>query len=166
MIPRHAQGDETPAEAIVVLTGGSGRLQAGFDLLVRNKADALLISGVDTGVDLESLLSASGMNTSLWKDQISVGYQARDTDGNAKETADWMERRGLRSVRLVTENYHLPRSLHVFRQAMPDIEIIPYAVVSDTVHLDSWWRWPGTTQLLIGEYNKYLIVRLSEIGGM
>ncbi len=166
IIPRHTQEGETNPQAIVILTGGNGRLQAGFDLLARKGADGLLISGVDPGVDPESLLSVSGIDARLWRDQISVGYQARDTIGNAEETAAWIKGRGLRSVHLVTENYHLPRSLRIFRRVMPDLEIIPYAVVSDNIHLDSWWQWPGTTQLLIGEYNKYLIVCLSEMWGI
>ena len=76
MIPRHAPGEDVYAEAIVVLTGGNGRLQAGFDLLARNGADALLISGVGPGVDLESLLSHRAWIPAFWRDQISMGYQA------------------------------------------------------------------------------------------
>jgi hypothetical protein len=26
-----------------------------------------------------------------------------------------------------------------------------------------WWRWPGTTWLVIGEYNKYLAATLREV---
>jgi hypothetical protein len=34
--------------------------------------------------------------------------------------------------------------------------LIPHPVFPAQVRLEVWWRWPGTTRLVIGEYNKYL----------
>jgi hypothetical protein len=30
-------------------------------------------------------------------------------------------------------------------------------VVDNNVHLDRWWTYPGTTRLLLSEYQKYLL---------
>ena len=42
-------------------------------------------------------------------------------------------------------------------KAMPEIRILPYPVFPEQVRREGWWRWPGTTSLLIREYNKYLV---------
>ena len=40
---------------------------------------------------------------------------------------------------------------------MPAVRLIAHPVFPPAVRIDEWWRWPGTTALLIGEYSKYLI---------
>lgn len=146
-------------DAIVVLTGGSGRVETGFHLLEQRVARTLFISGVHEGVRI-SELRATVDRLQGPSCCVVLGYEARDTSGNAVETAAWMAERGYRSLRLVTANYHMPRSLLEFRRAMPGIEIIPEPVSPDRVHLDRWWRWPGTAELLVAEYTKYLLARV------
>ena len=91
---------------------------------------------------------------------ITLGYSADSTIGNAYETADWMRDQGFRSLRVVTANYHMRRSLLELSMAMPDMELVPHPVVAPTVHLDEWWLWPGTANLLVNEYNKLLVASL------
>lgn len=143
-------------DAIVVLTGGSERIATGLTLLAQRRADQLFISGVETGVALDELLVLAERTPGVLDHRITVGYRAADTLGNAEEAAGWMRARGFRSLRLVTPNYHMPRSLLAFRRLLPDIAIHPHPVQPETVHLDDWWLWPGTTRLLISEYHKYL----------
>lgn len=144
-------------DAIVVLTGGSDRIATGLALLAQHEADQLFISGVENGVALDELLVLAERTPGVLDHRITVGYRAADTVGNAEEAAAWMQARGYRSLRLVTANYHMPRSLLAFRRLLPDIVIHPHPVQPETVHLDDWWRWPGTTRLLISEYNKFLV---------
>ena len=59
-------------------------------------------------------------------------------------------------MRLVTAGYHMLRSLREFSRVMPGVEVVPYPVFPETVHLDNWWQWPGTTALLFDEYVKFL----------
>ena len=62
-----------------------------------------------------------------------------------------------RHTRLVTANYHMPRSLQEFRAVMPNLTIVPHPVFPAHIRLNDWWRWPGTAILLAGEYNKLLL---------
>ena len=55
----------TPTDAIVVLTGGSLRLQSGIELLRQGKGRMLFVSGVNQEVDLDDVLRVSG-NASDW----------------------------------------------------------------------------------------------------
>lgn len=145
-------------DAIVVLTGGSGRLEAGLALLARNRGKKLFVSGVYRGVDVEALLKLARMAPGNLECCIALGYSADDTTGNAAESAEWMAAEGFTSMLLVTANYHLPRSMLELRSAMPNIEITPWPVFPPNVQVAQWWRWPGTAKLLAGEYTKYLAV--------
>jgi uncharacterized SAM-binding protein YcdF (DUF218 family) len=153
---RNGEIDPNHTDAIVVLTGGSERLRTGLDLLGRGLAERLLVSGVHRDVKLEELFALSPTDDSL-RCCVDLGYAAADTVGNAQEAAEWMRAHGFRSLRLVTSNYHMPRSMLEFRAAMPGIEIRRQPVDPETVHLDRWWAWPGTARLIVSEYNKFLV---------
>lgn len=156
-IPRTLEDADRRTDAIVVLTGGSLRVETGFQLLAERKAEKLFVSGVEKGVPIDDLLSLYGLTPEDMECCITLGYMAADTPGNAEESASWVRANRLRSVRLVTSSYHMPRSLLEFRRAMPDLEIAPHPVFSDRVLIDEWWRRPGTAALVITEYNKYLL---------
>lgn len=147
---------ETPTDAIVVLTGGSERLTTGVALLTRGLARQVFVSGVHPGVDTAAMVHSAGVVADNLIERIAIGHGARDTAGNARETATWMQRHDYRSLRLVTASYHMPRSLLEFRQALPDATIIPNPVFPSHVKQARWWAWPGTAALIISEYNKFL----------
>ena len=156
-IPRHAQQSRQKTDAIVVLTGGSLRLEQGLELLTEHLGAKLFVSGVHRGVDVQQLIDRSLRSPEIIDCCIVLGYAADHTAGNARETADWMAKQGYVSLRLVTASYHMPRSLAEFHYAMPTIQIIPHPVFPENVKVDEWWRWPGTAILIVGEYNKYLV---------
>jgi uncharacterized SAM-binding protein YcdF (DUF218 family) len=143
-------------DAIVVLTGGSGRVHQGLELLAAKRAGRLFISGVYRGVDVQELLRVSQKSPGDLECCVTLGYKADSTRGNARETAGWMREQGLVSLRLVTSDYHMPRSLLEFRRVLPDAEIVPHPVLPERAKPRNWWRWPGSTTLIIREYNKYL----------
>lgn len=143
-------------DAIVVLTGGSERLDAGLALLATGKARKLLISGVDPTIETSELMRVSGLTPDNLHCCVVLGRAANDTAGNALETAAWMADEGFSSLRLVTAVYHMPRSLLEFRRAMPAATIVPHPVFPGSVKHENWWRWPGTTALYVGEYVKFI----------
>ena len=165
-IPREPGSAAVPTDAIVVLTGGSGRLEEGLRLLAARRAGRLFVSGVYQGVDLAQLLQGLGplddapLNPETVACCIELGHGAGNTEGNARETAAWIAARGFRSLRLVTADYHMQRSLLEFRRAMPGVEILPHPVFPGLVNRDGWWHSPGTAALLMNEYTKYLVARL------
>jgi uncharacterized SAM-binding protein YcdF (DUF218 family) len=159
-MPDRVEDAATHTDAIVVLTGGSERLRAGLDLLGRGLGDVLFISGVHPATTLEALLAEAGPVDEPTRSRITLGRVAMDTVGNAIETAVWMEDGGLRSLRLVTASYHMPRALMEFRSALPAATIIPHPVFPPNVKQKAWWEFPGTAALFASEYTKYLIARL------
>ncbi len=160
-LPRQdSQGPDVSLEssdAIVVLTGGTGRLRVGLRLLAARPGGRMLISGVKTGISATELQTRQTEAAGLFSCCIDLGYQAHDTRGNAIETTLWMDRHGFHSLHLVTASYHMPRSLLLFQQAMPDVALRPVPVFPKHVKLAQWWLFPGTMRLLAVEYSKYLL---------
>ncbi|WP_417828445.1 YdcF family protein [Thalassospira sp.] len=159
-IPKTVDSPAEKTNAIVVLTGGSERLSEGRRLLMRGLADKLFISGVYRGVEVDELLSVGKSDPRLISCCVVLGHVAENTRGNAIETAVWMHEEGYHSLRIVTANYHMPRSLLEFRSLMPDVDIIAHPVFPDHVKIDNWWRFPGSSALIASEYNKYVFASL------
>lgn len=144
-------------DLIVVLTGGTDRLAEGLRMLASGAADSLFISGVNPKVRKQDLLAFQSPLFSTYSHKIHLGKQALNTAGNAKEAAEWVRAHPASSLRLITANYHMPRSLIEFQRKLPHVTIIPHPVSPISVKEKAWVTWPGTTWfLLFLEYNKYL----------
>jgi uncharacterized SAM-binding protein YcdF (DUF218 family) len=145
------------AEGVVALTGGSDRVLEAAELLARGQARRLLITGVNRstlGADLERILP---MSKDLFSCCVDLGYRARDTAGNARETRDWARERSIKGpLIVVTSNYHMPRALVELSAAMPGVTLYPFPVVSEHVNVADWTRDKSVLRLLVREYLKYL----------
>jgi uncharacterized SAM-binding protein YcdF (DUF218 family) len=159
-LPREVADESSRTDAIVVLTGGSGRVDEGLSLLAQGRAERLFISGVYRGVAVADLLHVSEAAPQDLACCLVLGYEAGSTQGNAVETAAWAAAEQVGSLRLVTASYHMPRSLLEFRRTMPQVEIVPHPVFPAHVRQRDWWRWPGSAYLLAREYTKFLGAKL------
>jgi uncharacterized SAM-binding protein YcdF (DUF218 family) len=164
-MPSEIADASSTTDAIVVLTGGSQRLEAGLELLAAGKAKKLFVSGVHHGVEIADLLRVAHRAPDTLPPEelaccIVLGHAADSTIGNALETASWMRGEDYHSLRLVTAGYHMRRSLFEFARAMPEVRIVANPVFPEQVKLADWWAWPGTAALIVGEYDKYLATRL------
>jgi uncharacterized SAM-binding protein YcdF (DUF218 family) len=152
--------DIPPADAIVALTGGHLRLEKSVKLLASRKGTRLLISGVNVETSKADLSRAMGANQTLFNCCIDIGYEAKDTVGNATETVDWLNKNGFRSVILVTNNYHMPRSILEIRRIDRTIEVRPFPVVNTDLTNGKWMLKPETVRVLLAEYIKYVGAKL------
>lgn len=160
LIPEPGAASAGKTDAVVVLTGGAGRVGEGLSLLESGIAKKLFISGVYRGVDVQALLKLAKVAPGNLECCIALGYAADSTRGNAAETVDWMAKEGFKSLRLVTASYHMPRSLLEFRKALPaKIAIVPHPVFPAGFYAGNWWRWRGSARLAISEYHKYIVAR-------
>jgi hypothetical protein len=50
----------------------------------------------------------------------------------------------------------MPRSLVEFARVLPDVELLPYPVVTRSLHLDAWWQHRHTARVMGVEYVKFL----------
>ena len=147
--------DPAQTDAIVVLTGGRSRIEAGLDLLGAGRAQKLFVSGVNPHVDRIELMRAAGHGGDEDVDRIVLGHDADNTLGNARETAGWMQQEGYTSLRLVTSWYHMQRSLLEFQRAMPRTRIVAEPVFAEHEG-EAWSGWVEMGMLTVSEYDKYL----------
>lgn len=166
-IPTRSLEPNAKTDAIVVLTGGEGRVEYGFQLMEQGHARTLFISGVGKGVTRDDLLSsyASKLLKHSIGDGLVLDHAANDTHANAMETARFMKERGYRSMRLVTAGYHMKRSLYECRQLMPEVHIVADPVSPLAFRRDNWWRDDTTRHLVLSEYHKYGLVWLRSLIG-
>ncbi len=151
--------DPGRAQGIVALTGGSNRrLQAAMGLLQDGRGRRLLISGVYRKTTREQVrLDARAVAGPIYDCCVDLGFEAIDTLGNARETAQWAKARGYDHLILVTADYHMPRALLELKAQTPGMQAIPYPVVTD---LDArrWWKTQMGARRMALEYCKYLVI--------
>jgi uncharacterized SAM-binding protein YcdF (DUF218 family) len=156
------------ADGIVVLTGGSSRVSDAMELLADGYGKRLLISGVHPTSAASDISRSVTDNQSLMNCCVDLDRSAVNTRSNAAETRRWARERGFKSLIVVTSNYHMPRAIVELSHAMPDITLIPYAVVGDKWRDEPWWTNGATMRLLLSEYVKYVAaevrVRLADAG--
>jgi uncharacterized SAM-binding protein YcdF (DUF218 family) len=144
------------ADGIVALTGGDGRVGAGLAFLAAHDAPLLLISGAGRGTYLGDFTADDAVAATRYASAITLGHMADTTHGNAVEAADWAHAHHMRSLIIVTADYHMPRAMLEMRQALPGLTLIPAPVRPPAMRkLASL----PTLRLLAGEYTKYLVVR-------
>jgi uncharacterized SAM-binding protein YcdF (DUF218 family) len=145
-----------PADGIAVLTGGVARIDEAMELLAEGKAKRVLITGVNRTTTTDELKELASQGDQYFSCCVDIDKEARNTIDNATETSQWVALNHYGSIIVVTSNYHMPRALAELARVMPGVTLIPYSVVDNSVHLERWWTYPGTTRLLLSEYLKYL----------
>lgn len=159
---------------IAVLTGSGGRIEAGMTLLLSDQGQRMLISGIGDGVSKDDILRIAGVRATFSSDLleekmaccIDLGSVARNTRGNARETSRWVDQNRLDTVILVTADFHIPRALVEFRREMPEQRVIPHAVPTKGLGLDSngttqWWQSGKRLLTVSREFGKYLASLIS-----
>lgn len=152
-----------PVDVIVVLTGGTNRIEEGLQLLAKDQAKAMLVTGVHPDVTREILLKRwQGDEPSKIKLLkhccLFVEHAAATTEQNAAETKAWLDRNGGAdgvSVRLVTSDYHMPRAKILFRREMPGADIYPWPVKTRDMTTRNFAR------TLVTEYIKTILTWVS-----
>ena len=140
---------EVQTEAIVVLTGGRGRIEEGIKLYREGKGRQLFLIGVDPLVKKHELFSGKG------GDNVFLEKVSRNTLENAIYARDLITKNKVNSIRLITSRYHMKRATLIFRNALPkDIAIYPHPVDSKNLK-EEWWRHEGSFKLLFSEFYKY-----------
>ncbi|WP_027143489.1 YdcF family protein [Mesorhizobium sp. WSM3626] len=145
------------ADAIIVLTGGQSRLDAAMELLASGKGERLLISGVHPSASRHQLQAATGGDKKLFSCCVDIDRAALDTIGNAEESAKWVENHAYGTVILVTNNYHMPRSLLEMGRLLHGAKLEPYPVVNSNLDNGNWLTKPRAVRVLFTEYTKYLL---------
>jgi len=143
-------------DAIVVLTGGSNRIEEGLEIMSSHGCQNLFISGVNRDVSRHDILGRVQKNTNVSNCDLELGYTARNTHENAQEVLAWLNKKGYKSMVLVTAHYHMPRSLLEFKAIAPDIKIYPYVAYPDVSYKTYQETAINSILLVLKEFHKYI----------
>lgn len=157
-----------PADGIVVLTGDEDRIAEAVRLLAEGKAGRLLISGVNKSTHALQIISSNRAGRDqilLFRCCVDLDKRSLNTEDNAFEATIWARKRGFHSLIVVTSTYHMPRALMELRQAMPEVDIVPYPVKSSRLETE-WWNDPKTTWVLCKEYLKFVTASARYVANM
>jgi uncharacterized SAM-binding protein YcdF (DUF218 family) len=148
-----------PADGVVALTGASTlRIEAAVQLLEDGKAKRLLVSGVNREVTRGQLQAVAHDFGRAFSCCVDLGFEAENTQGNARETAGWVRFHHYRSLIVVTADYHMPRALLELHAALKGVELRPYPVATASLNARRWWRTAGGARRMSLEYCKYLTI--------
>ncbi len=118
-------------DAVIVPTGGPGRIARGLAVLNSGEAKRMLVSGVDPEVRPQEFAAQFGVSPRQMACCISLGFTAVDTRSNAAETAKWVAQNEIRSLRLVTTDWHMRRAAGELDRMLPGtVTVIRDAVPS------------------------------------
>ena len=146
-LPEPAPMERTAA--VIVPTGSAGRIGRGLEVVQTDSADTLLVTGVDPEVKPAEFAEEFKVPDKVMECCVTLGFAATDTRGNAQETREWTEANGVKSLRLVTSDWHMRRAAAELRRELPgDVKLIEDAVRSEP----SFW-------MLFVEYHKWLVSR-------
>lgn len=145
-----------PADGIVVLTGGYSRIEGALDLLKNKRGERLFISGVHSTTKRSELQRVTGGDATLFECCVDIDRSALDTVGNAAESVKWANTNHYKRVIVVTNNYHIPRTMVELRRASRDIEFIAYPIIGTNLRDEDWISRGQTVRVLFMEYIKYV----------
>jgi uncharacterized SAM-binding protein YcdF (DUF218 family) len=152
-------GDSMPnrtADGIVVLTGRASRISDAIELLASGRGRRLLISGVYPTTTAAAIARLVPEHQRWVACCVDLDHSAVNTIGNAIQTRHWVIQYGIKSLIVVTSNYHMPRAMTELAHQLPNVALIAYPVVPERVRIESWWSSPTTARLLLAEYLKYI----------
>ncbi len=152
-LPRPA--GEQRSDAVVVLTGGTGRVTRGVEVLRSGYARRLFVSGVDKDVKPHEFAVQYKVRSAMMACCVTLGFQAVDTRSNGVETGAWLRAEDVRSLRLVTNDWHMRRAVLELRRHLP----AGVEVIKDAVPSQPGWR------TLFTEYHKFLARLIAGLWG-
>ncbi len=152
-LPGPAGAEKT--QAIIVVTGGSGRVTRGLNVLEKGWSRRMFISGVYQKVRRAELAEELGKPRELLECCVELGKQAVNTRTNAQEAADWIAANHINSIRFITNDWHMRRArMELDREIAGDVIIVNDAVRGQT-----------SMFVLVAEYNKFLARAVAQMVG-
>jgi len=143
-LPQPAGAERT--DAVIVLTGGPGRIPRALTVLRKGLAPRLLVSGVDPEVLPREFMREYEVPDTLMQCCVTLGYRAYDTRSNAVEAANWLRTGSARTVRVVTVDWHMRRAAFELGRELPKGTVMLFDAVPSHPSL----------QILFLEYHKLI----------
>lgn len=150
--------DEVPyVDAIVVLTGGAGRVEEGLRLFREGRGGYLILSGVEETSTLDTIFPGRNLKAIVETSRIIIDIKSKRTIDNALNVKKIVEDKGINSLVLVTSNYHMKRAFTLFSKTVPgDVRLYRHPVNGPNFKNNEWWQNWKSLKLVTSEFSKYI----------
>ena len=138
--PLQAWHQTQTADCAVVLTGGSGRVREGFDLLANQNIKKLVVSGVYSNARLREIMPLWPLYGNLSESDVILDRRSETTFGNAQQSLPIVEALKCRDILLVTSRVHMYRAYRTFRAAYPENIYIQKHAMLGSYYESSFWE--------------------------
>lgn len=145
------------ADAIVVLTGGTGRVEEGLRLFREGRGGYLILSGVEETSSLGAIFPGRDLKTSVDTSRIILDIESRRTIDNAFNVKKIVEEKRFKSLILVTSNYHMKRASTILRKTINgEVKLYRNPVRGPNFKDEEWWGNLKSLKLVTSEFFKYI----------
>ncbi|MCL2102515.1 MAG: YdcF family protein [Syntrophorhabdaceae bacterium] len=142
LLSRRLPGLPDSSDAIIVLSGGGGRIPEGYKLWKAGAAWDLYILGTGRSARLSQILPETDALPDWEYSRIRIERWSGNTLENAVSAKGIVEEQKYASIILVTSDYHVPRAYYIFRRVLSsDIDISVVRVNTERNKFSSAWRW-------------------------
>jgi len=150
------------ADVAIVLSGGAGdRVKKGVKLLEENKVRRLLMTGGPRfNTSDAELMKNYAISLGVPEDKISVEERSRSTYENAVNTKPIIKKWGVKSVIIVTSDYHTRRSDLTFNHVFGDEIAIQTVGGNQLIAPSRWTRDHEMSEKVLQEWGKIVIYKL------
>ena len=135
----------TITDSVVVFDTDPQKIEYGTALLKAGYAPILFIPSINSTTTLQSVISEQKVIPS----QVIHGINNRTYNNEAEEISDFIITNGIKSIRLVTNDYEMPRVIETLTKLIPssyNFHIVPHVIKSKDMQY----------KMLFKSYNAYL----------
>jgi uncharacterized SAM-binding protein YcdF (DUF218 family) len=138
-----------PADAIIILSGGTDRVQHGVNLFKAGYADKIILTG-SVARNMNKQVKALGVTA----DHVLLEERSHTTNQNAIYSLQIMQSQGYKSAIVVTSPYHTRRSGLIFRHQFKGLDVTVSAAPYDPSLTRYWWKDRKLAAAVTQEYLK------------
>jgi uncharacterized SAM-binding protein YcdF (DUF218 family) len=149
------------ADLIVVLAGGNSdvRYWNGVQLLQEGWAPRLMLDVFSKGItfgnnDID--LARKFVNRTTPGQSTICPLILNSTYGEARHIADCLRGTGVKSILVVTSNYHTRRAAEILRKRLPQYHVSIYAADDPYFFGVKWWQTREWAKTTLSEWQRYI----------
>ncbi|MGN7763264.1 YdcF family protein [Paenibacillus sp. 22594] len=149
--------NQRKSDVIIVLSGGSGRLEKGAELYKENYALYLLLSNAKESTSTSGDVLQTALALGIPQDAILTENAARSTYQNAELTLPIMKQHGFTSAIVVSSEFHMRRVKLLFDHIYKNSGIELTYIGSDSgYNAKRWWSDEYSRETTFSEYTKMI----------
>ncbi|MDQ0196750.1 YdcF family protein [Paenibacillus wynnii] len=145
------------ADVIIVLSGGSGRVDLGADLFKAAYSPYVMLSNAEESIDASGDMLQTALAMGIPQEAILTEDAALSTYDNAKYTLPIMKQHGFTSAIVVSSDYHMRRVKFIFDHVYKKSGIeLTYVSSHTSYNAKRWWSDSYSREITFSEYTKMI----------